>query len=144
VTQLEQVGGPDRKITLYSRENNSGTYVYFKARCSWGRTSSPARNICRGAGGGERPFEGPWAIGYGRVRVRKGIREISIRKDASSPAYPREREHRHGQVPISRYLFMYTRTRPVRRVKKYIGLDPRNEGRRSSKRWGIFRIREIK
>ncbi|MBI3765168.1 MAG: substrate-binding domain-containing protein [Ignavibacteriales bacterium] len=29
-TNWKDVGGPDAKIILYGRENNSGTYVYFK------------------------------------------------------------------------------------------------------------------
>src|SRR3990172_907145 len=30
ITNWKDLGGPDAKIVLYSRENNSGTYVYFR------------------------------------------------------------------------------------------------------------------
>src|SRR3972149_5124949 len=30
ITTWQQLGGPDAKIMLYGRENNSGTYVFFK------------------------------------------------------------------------------------------------------------------
>jgi len=30
ITNWKSVGGPDAKITLYGRENSSGTYSFFK------------------------------------------------------------------------------------------------------------------
>src|SRR5215213_2853146 len=46
-TNWKQVGGKDASIILYSRENSSGTYTYFKTTCSWGKTSRRARRRCR-------------------------------------------------------------------------------------------------
>src|SRR5262249_59984874 len=37
VTNWKAFGGPDARIVLYSRENSSGTYVYFKDNVLLGR-----------------------------------------------------------------------------------------------------------
>ena len=146
VTSWKQVGGPDRKITLYSRENNSGTYVYFKDEVLMGEDFvARAQHLPGTAAVVNAVSKDPWAIGYGGSAYGKGIREISIRKDASSPAYPPTKENIvTGQYPISRYLFMYTRTRPDGELKKYIDWILGDEGQKIVKEVGYFPIREIK
>jgi len=146
VTSWKQVGGPDRKITLYSRENNSGTYVYFKDEVLMGEDFvASAQHLPGTAAVVNAVSKDPWAIGYGGSAYGKGIREISIRKDASSPAYPPTKENIvTGQYPISRYLFMYTRTRPDGELKKYIDWILGDEGQKIVKEVGYFPIREIK
>jgi len=49
VKNWKDVGGPDMPIVLYSRENNSGTYAFFKEH-RMTRTSRPPLRLCR-----ERP-----------------------------------------------------------------------------------------
>ncbi len=41
ITNWKQVGGDEARIILYSRENNSGTYVYFKDNILEGKDYAP-------------------------------------------------------------------------------------------------------
>ena len=44
ITNWKAVGGPDEPIVVYSRENNSGTYVFFKEHVLGGADFAPGRN----------------------------------------------------------------------------------------------------
>lgn len=146
ITSWKQVGGPEKKINLYSRENNSGTYVYFKDEVLLGEDFvAHAQHMPGTAAVVNAVSKDPWAIGYGGSAYGKGIREISIRKDASSPAYPPTKENIvSGRYPISRYLYMYVRSRPEGDLKKYIDWILSDEGQRIVKEVGYFPIREVK
>ena len=122
-TNWKQVGGADAPIVLYSRENNSGTYVYFKDHVLQGRdysarcqtlpgTAAVVNAVARDRNG----------IGYGGGAYAKGVRECGVKKNAASPAVlPTAAAVRDGSYPISRYLYFYTRTRPAGDVKKFVG-----------------------
>jgi len=122
ITNWKTVGGPDAKIVLYSRENNSGTYVYFKDYVLRGSDYAAACQNLPGTAavvnGVARDRNG---IGYGGAAYSKGIRSIGVRKEAGSPAYePTEANIRSGNYPISRFLYMYLREKPTGVIKDYI------------------------
>jgi phosphate transport system substrate-binding protein len=122
VTNWKQVGGPDARIVLYSRENNSGTYVYFKDHVLLGRDYSAACQTLPGTAAVVNAVaRDPNGIGYGGAAYGKGVREIAVRKDAGSPAVrPSPASVSDGSYPITRYLYFYTRNRPSGDVKKFI------------------------
>jgi phosphate transport system substrate-binding protein len=146
VTNWKQVGGPDKTITLYSRENNSGTYVYFKDEVLLGEDFvANAQHMPGTAAVVNAVSKDTWAIGYGGSAYGKGIKEISIRKDAASPAYAPTKENIvSGKYPISRFLYMYVQNRPEGAMKKYIDWTLGDEGQTIVKEVGYFPIREVK
>ena len=69
----KELGGPDAPITLYGRENNSGTYVFFKEHVlDDGRLRGRGADAARHRGGGERGRAGPERHRLRRRRLRQG------------------------------------------------------------------------
>ena len=143
ITSWKQVGGADKRIILYSRENNSGTYVYFKDEVLMGEDfTATAQNMPGTAAVVNAISKDPWGIGYGGSAYGRGIREIPVRKDADSPAYaPTMDNIRGGKYPISRFLFMYVVRKPEGALKAYIDWILGDEGQKLVAEVGYFPIR---
>ncbi len=122
ITNWKAVGGNDERIILYSRENNSGTYVYFKDNVLEGEDfAAAAQNLPGTASVVNAVSKDKRGIGYGGAAYAKGIRNLKIRKDANSTAYlPTPENVKSGEYPISRYLYMYVRNKPTGELKSYI------------------------
>ncbi len=122
IVNWKKVGGPDAPIVLYSRENSSGTYVYFKDNVLGGRDFSARAQTLQGTAAVvnavSRDVNG---IGYGGAAYAKGIRFAGIRKDEKSPAEtPTLESVKSGRYPISRFLYLYSRTAPKGDAKKFV------------------------
>ncbi|MBP1654669.1 MAG: phosphate binding protein [Bacteroidetes bacterium] len=143
VSNWKQVGGPDKKIILYSRENNSGTYVYFKDEVLMGEDfAATAQNMPGTAAVVNAISKDQWGIGYGGSAYGKGIREIPVRKDADSPAYAPTMENiKSGKYPVSRFLYMYLVRRPEGPLKAYVDWILGDEGQKLVSEVGYFPIR---
>jgi phosphate transport system substrate-binding protein len=122
LTNWKALGGPDAPIVLYGRENNSGTYEYFKehvletADFAAGVQTLPGTAAVVNAVAQEVK-----AIGYGGAAYAKGVKEIAIRKDESSPAVrPTKESVLSGAYPLSRGLYFYTRTAPEGRTRDFV------------------------
>jgi len=109
IKNWNQIGGNDAPITIYSRENSSGTYEFFKEHVLKGRdfaataqtlqgTAQVIQNVAKEKNG----------IGYGGGAYGSGVKHLKIKKDANSPAVePTEESVVNGTYPIWRYLFIY-------------------------------------
>jgi phosphate transport system substrate-binding protein len=143
VTNWKAFGGPDQRIILYSRENNSGTYVYFKDNVLEGDDFSPsAQNMPGTASVVNAVAKDRAGIGYGGAAYAKGIKEVKVKKDAGSTAYaPTLESIKNGTYPIARYLYMYLRNRPTGEIKKYVDWILSDDGQKVVKDVGYFPIR---
>jgi phosphate transport system substrate-binding protein len=143
ITNWKQVGGPDTKIILYSRENNSGTYVYFKDNVLKGDDFSPsAQNMPGTAAVVNAVAKDKYGIGYGGAAYAKGIRMLLVKKDDVSEAYaPTEENVKSGNYPISRFLYMYVRNRPTDEMKDFIDWVLGPEGQELVSKVGYFPIK---
>ncbi len=122
VTNWKELGGPDAKIVVYSRENSSGTYVFFKehvlqnADYTVRAQSMPGTAAVVNAVAKEK-----YGIGYGGAAYAKGIKVLRIKKDASSPAISADLAHvMDGSYPLSRPLFFYLRNKPTGEVANFV------------------------
>jgi phosphate transport system substrate-binding protein len=142
-TNWKDVGGADQRIILYSRENNSGTYVYFKDNILHGKDFAPtAQNMPGTAAVVNAVSKDKWGIGYGGAAYGAGIRELKVKAGAESPAYaPTIETIRSGQYPISRFLYMYVKNRPTGEMKQYIDWILGDEGQGVVSEVGYFPIR---
>lgn len=143
ISNWKEVGGPDASIILYSRENNSGTYVYFKDEILLGEDFSPkAQNMPGTAAVVNAISNDKFGIGYGGVAYGKGIKDLKIKKDASSPAYAPVMENiKTGDYPLSRFLFLYLRDRPTGELKNYVDWILSKEGQEVVATVGYIPIR---
>jgi phosphate transport system substrate-binding protein len=143
ITNWKALGGPDQRIILYSRENNSGTYVYFKDNVLEGEDFAPsAQNMPGTASVVNAVAKDQWGIGYGGAAYGKGIKELKVKKDAGSASFaPTLETIKNGTYPIARYLYMYLRNRPAGAIKQYVDWILGDEGQKTVSEVGYFPIR---
>jgi hypothetical protein len=81
VTRWSEVGGPDRPIVLYSRENNSGTYTYFKEHVLGNQDFAlTAQTLPGTAAVINAVSRDPNGIGYGGIGYAEGVRTSCTRQ----------------------------------------------------------------
>jgi len=143
ITNWKEVGGADAKIILYSRENNSGTYVYFKDNVLGGEDFTPAaQNMPGTAAVVNAVAKDKSGIGYGGAAYGKGIKFLKVRKDAASPGFePTAENVKSGDYPISRYLYLYVRSKPSGKLKEYIDWILSTQGQEIVSKVGYFPVR---
>jgi phosphate transport system substrate-binding protein len=121
-TNWKDVGGPSHAIVLYGRENNSGTYSYFKEHVLENKDFAAATQTLAGTSAVVNAVKGdPYGIGYGGIAYLEGIRALKVKKDDASPAVaPSLVTAQDGTYPISRFLYFYTAGQPTGTSKKFI------------------------
>lgn len=120
VKNWKEVGGKDERIILYSRENSSGTYVYFKEHVLENADYFPTAQTLPGTAAVinavARDARG---IGYGGIAYGKGIKHLRVKKDDNSPGVEPTLENvLAAKYPISRYLYWYFAGQPTGDLKK--------------------------
>jgi len=122
ITRWNEVGGQNAPIVLYGRENNSGTYVYFKEHVlkdadfaastqTLPGTAAVINAVSRDANG----------IGYGGIAYAQGVRAIPIKRTDDSPAItPNMTTATDGTYPLARFLYFYTAGEPTGAAKTFV------------------------
>ena len=143
ITNWKQVGGADAQIILYSRENSSGTYQYFKDTVLLGKDFSPRAQTLQGTAAVVNAVaKDPNGIGYGGAAYAKGIRFAGVKRDAKSPAVlPSLETVRNGQYPISRFLYFYLRSKPAGVARDFIQFALSDEGQKIVTQVGYFPVK---
>ena len=105
----KQVGGADAPIIVYSRENSSGTYEFFKESVLQGKDfASSAQTMPGTAAVLQAVAKDKNGIGYGGAAYGAGAKHLKVKKDDASPAIePTEENVIKGTYPIWRYLYVY-------------------------------------
>lgn len=122
VTNWKDVGGPNKPILLYSRENNSGTYEFFKEHVLNKQDfAASAQHMAGTAALINAISKDPNGIGFGGSAYAKNVKALPIAKDAASKAIAANVASIHsGEYPISRFLYFYLNRKPDGNVKKFI------------------------
>ncbi|MEN9281625.1 MAG: hypothetical protein RL594_560 [Bacteroidota bacterium] len=122
ITNWKAVGGPNKAILLYSRENNSGTYEFFKEHVLNKQDfAANAQHMAGTAALINAISKDPSGIGFGGAAYAKNVKALPIAKDAASTAVPASVATIHsGEYPISRFLYFYLNRKPEGSVKKFI------------------------
>lgn len=143
ITNWKQVGGKDATIIVYSRENSSGTYTYFRDNVLLGKDFGPRAQTLQGTAAVVNAVANdPNGIGYGGAAYAKGIRFAAVKKDANSPGIlPSLDTVRSGQYPISRFLYLYTRVKPGKEMKSFLDWAMGAEGQQIVSKVGYFPIK---
>ena len=121
ITSWKDLGGPDAKIIPYSRENSSGTYVFFKEHVLENADFTPrAQNMPGTAAVVNAVSKERFAIGYGGAAYAKGIKVLKVKQGATAPAIgPSDATIKDGTYPLSRPLFFYVRAKPSAEIKAF-------------------------
>jgi phosphate transport system substrate-binding protein len=143
ITNWKDVGGPNAKIIVYGRENSSGTYVYFKDNVLGGADFTSAMQSMPGTAAVVNAVaKDKYAIGFGGAAYAKGIKFIKVKKDANSPGFePTAENVKSGDYPISRFLYIYTRSKPTGAIKEYVDWILSSEGQELVSKVGYFPVK---
>jgi len=146
ITNWKKVGGADLPITLYGRENSSGTYEFFKDHVL-GKVDgkqvdySPSTQVLQGTAAlGEAVARDKKGIGYGGVGYfaeRNDVKILHIKKDENSSAYSPSENNKvnyeliwSGDYSISRYLYCYTNGEGSGKLKDFMDFILSPEGQK--------------
>jgi len=142
VTNWKAVGGADAPIVLYSRENSSGTYVYFKDNVLKGEDfAAGAQTLPGTAAVVNAVSKEKNAIGYGGAAYAKGVKEIKVVGQDGQAYAPSAENVKAGKYPLSRPLFMYTRGKPSGEAKEFIEFCLSAEGQAIVTQVGYFPVK---
>lgn len=144
ITNWKNVGGTDLPITLYGRENSSGTYEFFKDHVLGkvdGRQVdySPATQVLQGTAAlGEAVARDKKGIGYGGVGYfseRNDVKILHIKKDENAPAISPSENNKvnyeviwSGDYSISRYLYCFTNGEATGKLKEFMDFIVSQDG----------------
>jgi phosphate transport system substrate-binding protein len=145
------VGGPDKAVSLYGRQSNSGTYVFMQEHVLGNKNYSPDMKEMNGnAQIIEGVIQDEAGIGYVGVgylfdkdgKVRKGLKVLDISKAAGGPAFsPLDKAAvDSGDYPVSRPLFQATNGKPNPQIAAFIAWETGPEGQAIVAREGFFTI----
>jgi phosphate transport system substrate-binding protein len=140
ITSWRDLGAKDARIVAYSRENNSGTYVFFKEHVL--NNEDFARDIQTLPGTAavvNAVSKDPASIGYGGIAYATTIRSLPVRRDDSSTAIqPSLQTVQSGEYPLSRNLFFYTAGESSGEVKAFIDWVLSQEGQKICEAVGFY------
>lgn len=142
VTNWKDLGGADAPIVLYSRENSSGTYVFFKENVLKGDDyASAAQTLPGTAAVVNAVAREKNGIGYGGAAYAKGVREVKVVGADGQGYTPSAENVATGKYPLSRSLFMYTRGKPSGEAAEFIGFCLSPEGQAIVTKVGYFPVK---
>jgi phosphate transport system substrate-binding protein len=144
ITNWKELGWMDAQIVAYSRENNSGTYVFFKEHVLENADfASEIQTLPGTAAVVNAVTKDPRSIGYGGIGYGKGARHLPVRKDDKSPAVEPSLANVHnGTYPISRELYFYLIGEPSGEVKAFIDWVLSEGGQKVCEEVGYYPLRK--
>ncbi len=122
ITNWKELGGSDMRIILYSRENNSGTYAFFKEHVlneedyadqtqTLPGTAAVVNAVSKDANG----------IGYGGLAWATDVKFCKVKATDDSPAVePTLETVSNGSYPISRELYWFFNGKPTGELQKLV------------------------
>ena len=141
ITNWKEVGGPDARIVVYSRENSSGTYVFVKDNLLGGDDyTASAQTLPGTAAVVNAVSKEKHGIGYGGAAYAKGIKELKI-KNGTEEISPSAENIKSGKYPLSRDLYFYLRAKPSGEVKAFIDYVLSADGQAIVTRVGYFPVK---
>jgi phosphate transport system substrate-binding protein len=148
VSNWKQLGGPDSPITLYGRQPNSGTFVFFREHIVNGDYSNKMNQMNGNAQILEAVKKDAGGIGYVGIgyvvddagKVAPGINVLEVAKDSrSKPTSPLQLENiMSGAYPITRPLYQYFDKNNQAKVEGFIKFELSPEGMAIIKKDGFY------
>lgn len=143
ITNWKQVGGPDLKIIVYSRETSSGTYEFFKesvlknknymsSSLSMPATGAVIQSVSQTKG----------AIGYvGLAYLNKRVKPVAISYDGKEYVLPTMENGIRKLYPVVRPLYYYYNNKDQNRVSPFIDYILSVEGQNIIKKGGYIPVK---
>lgn len=121
----KELGGPDRPISVVSRDTSSGTYEIWQEKVLGKDKVRPdALQVASSGQMVQTIAQNPYAIGYiGIGYLDKSVKELKI-----NGMTPTEKSVRDFTWPVSRYLYIYSKGTPAGVAAKFIDFLLSKEG----------------
>ncbi|MDP8266783.1 MAG: PstS family phosphate ABC transporter substrate-binding protein [Candidatus Aceula meridiana] len=143
VSDWSEVGGKGGKITLYGRQSNSGTFVFFRDAILKGEYAGTMRRMNGNAQIVEAVKQDKTGIGYvgvGYVKKAKGLNivKVAAREGAPYSSPLNSEDVKSGTYPIARPLNQYVNGTPMGAVADFIAFELSDEGQKIVEEEGFF------
>ena len=141
IKNWKQLGGKDAPITVYSRENSSGTYEFFKENVLKGKDFVASAQTMPGTAAVlQAVIKDANGIGYGGAAYGQGSRALNIKATEASAAVESTEENvLKGAYPIWRYLYVYVNPSLDKgEIEAYLTWIRSDEGQKVVKDVGYF------
>jgi phosphate transport system substrate-binding protein len=144
VTDWSQVGGPQHRIILYSRENSSGTYTYFKAHVLDGEDFAPETEDLAGTSAViHAVLNDPYGIGFGGFAYHEGVACAALELNDSTEAItPTAETVSNETYPLARGLYWYLSGAPSGKLKELVDWVLSDEGQMIAEQNGYVAVAE--
>jgi phosphate transport system substrate-binding protein len=147
IKNWKEVGGPDKKITLYGRQPSSGTFVYLRDEVMKGDYDpgmlqmNGNAQICEAVKG---DLTGIGYCGAGYAKTAEGVLVLKVAKtDASEYVSPLDADRVNaGDYPITRPLFQYTNGKPKGGARAFIEFELSPDGQKIVEDEGFFPVND--
>ncbi len=141
ITNWRQVGGPDMRIVVYSRETSSGTYEFFKESVLHNKNYMPGVLSMPATGAiiqSVRQTRG--AIGYvGLAYLNRYVKALAVSYDGGHHyVYPSVRTAMNKTYPVVRPLYYYYDKSKEARVQPFLNYIQLAEGRARTLKLGFI------
>ena len=122
ITNWKEIGGKDARIILYGRENNSGTYAFFKEHVLDNEDYSEYTQTLPGTAAVVNAVsKDENGIGYGGIAWAKGVKYAAVSKDEKDQAIlPSLETVSNGTYPVSRELYWFFNGKPAGELQKLV------------------------
>ncbi len=126
IKNWNELGGPNLKITVYGRQSNSGTYVFFQEHVldndDYRTDMQPLNGNSQivDAVAGDDEGIGYVGVAYAENRASE-LSILKVKEDENASAFlPTMENIATGDYPISRYLYIYTNDNPTGEIAQYV------------------------
>ena len=123
----KELGGPNRPISVVSRDTSSGTYeVWEKKVLQKDKVRADALLVASNGQAVQTVAQNKYAIGYiGIGYIDKSVKILKVNGERAT-----EDSVRSGDWPISRPLYMYTNGEPKGKIARFIDFLLSKEGQK--------------
>lgn len=137
ITNWKAIGGPDKPIVVFSRENSSGTYVFVKDNLLGGDDfTATAQTLPGTAAVVNAVAKEKFGIGFGGAAYAKGIKELKVNDIGATLENVKS-----GKYPLSRDLYFYLRGKPSGDAKALIDFCLSPQGQQIVTKVGYFPVK---
>ncbi len=152
ITNWKEIGGPDKAITLYGRQPNSGTFDFFREHVLAGEYSDKMNQMNGNSQIVEAVKQDDYGVGYVGVgyvvndgKVMDGIKLLNVSGKGSLVYYsPTDLKLVvNGKYPIARALFQYVDSAPKGEVKAFLNFELSAEGQKLVAGEGFYPIQGV-
>ncbi len=150
INNWKELGGSDKEISLYGRQSNSGTFVFFRENIVKAEYSSDIKQMNGTAQILESVKVDPAGIGYVGIgyvvdpagKIMDGIKILRIKKNSNDPStYPANMSTIiNGEYPITRPLYQYVSGDIDGKLKDFIQYELSPKGQEIVQENGYFPI----